>query len=231
MRTEALPDRLVGIDYRFSDPRLLRLALTHRSAGHAHYERLEFLGDAILSSIVAQALFERYPKSAEGVLTRLRASLVREETLAEIARQLNLGEHLRLGGGELRCGGFRRDSILADALEAIIGAIFLDGGWLAARDAVLPLMAPRLIDLNDALPKDAKTELQEWLQARALALPRYELIAAVGADHDKTFRARCEVEALNVRTEGEGSSRRAAEMTAAQLALDEVRTRSRASDD
>jgi ribonuclease-3 len=125
----------------------------------------------------------------------------------------------------LRSGGFRRDSILADALEAIIGAIFLDGGWASARAAVMPLMAPRLVDLKEALPKDAKTELQEWLQARALALPRYELVASVGEDHDKTFVARCVVEALDIHGEGEGGSRRAAEMVAAQRALDEIRAR------
>jgi ribonuclease-3 len=204
----------------FADPGLLEMALTHRSAGRRNNERLEFLGDAVVGMVVGEELYARFPRATEGELTRLRADLVREATLAELARAIALGDAVLLGPGELRTGGFRRDSILADAFEAVIGAVYLDGGWTAARGVLLPLLAGRL----DALvpghaPKDAKTELQELLQGRGLALPQYELSGTSGDEHDKTFFVRCRVAALEVVGDGEGASRRAAETHAAQLAL------------
>lgn len=211
------PPRLA---HAFRDPALLETALTHRSAGRRNNERLEFLGDAVLGMVVGEELYLRFPRATEGELTRLRADLVREGTLAELARAIELGDAIRLGPGELRSGGFRRDSILADAFEALVGAVYLDGGWEAARAMLLPLLAARF----DALvpgraPKDAKTELQELLQGRGLALPVYELSGTTGDEHDKTFFVRCRVAALDVIADGEGSSRRAAETRSAQLAL------------
>jgi ribonuclease-3 len=204
----------------FADPGLLETALTHRSAGRRNNERLEFLGDAVVGMVVGEELYARFPRATEGELTRLRADLVREATLADLARAIALGDAVLLGPGELRTGGFRRDSILADAFEAVIGAVYLDGGWTAARGVLLPLLAGRL----DALvpghaPKDAKTELQELLQGRGLALPHYELSGTSGDEHDKTFFVRCRVAELEVVGDGEGASRRAAETHAAQLAL------------
>lgn len=204
----------------FADPGLLEAALTHRSAGRRNNERMEFLGDAVVGMIVGEELYARFPRATEGELTRMRADLVREGTLAELARTIALGDAMLLGPGELRSGGFRRDSILADAFEAVVGAVYLDGGWAAARGVLLALLASRL----DALvpghaPKDAKTELQELLQGRGLALPQYELSGTSGDEHDKTFFVRCRVAELEVVGDGEGASRRAAETHAAQLAL------------
>lgn len=208
--------------HRFGDPALLQQALTHRSAGSPHNERLEFLGDALVGHIVAEALYMRWPRADEGTLTRARAELVRESALATLARGLDLGQRLILGPGELKTGGQRRDSILSDALEAVVAAIHLDAGFEACRTVVLPWFQPAI----DALPapakvgKDPKTRLQEWLQARQHALPVYSLLAEDGGDHDRHFLAACQIPALQVRTEGEGPSRRAAEQQAAQAALE-----------
>ena len=213
-------DRVPGLDHTFRDPALLAVALTHRSAGRDNNERLEFLGDAVLGAIAAEALYARFPRATEGELTRLRAELVREATLAAFARGLELGDAMKLGPGELRSGGFRRDSILADAFEALVGAVWLDGGWEACRHALLPLLEPRLVALEPgSLPKDPKTELQELLQGRGLPLPAYELTGTAGDEHRKTFFARCSIPALGVFADGEGGSRRAAETHAAQIAL------------
>lgn len=205
----------------FRDPGLLERALTHRSAALLHNERLEFLGDALVGAIVAEALYERWPKAAEGELTRARAELVRESSLAALARRLDLGQRILLGPGEMKSGGHRRDSILADALEAVIAAIYLDAGFEACRAAVLPWFAEAI----DALPplhklgKDAKTRLQEWLQGRQLALPVYTLLAETGEDHAKSFRVECALSEPDVRREGEAASRRAAEQLAAEAVL------------
>ena len=214
---------LRGLDYRFADPALLETALTHRSAGRGNNERLEFLGDAVLGLLVAEALHARFPRATEGDLTRLRAALVREETLAAIARELALGESLRLGPGELRSGGHRRESILADAFEAVVAAIYLDGGLAACRAALMPLLDARIAALGDAAAnKDPKTRLQEWLQGRGLGLPAYALVETAGDDHRKTFFVRCSAKALGLACVGEGGSRRAAEAHAARLVLERI---------
>jgi ribonuclease-3 len=212
------------IGHAFNDPGLLQQALTHRSAGTPNNERLEFLGDSIVNMMVAQALYERWPKADEGALTRARAELVREGALAVIARELQLGERLILGPGEMKTGGHRRDSILADALEAVVAAIYLDAGFAACQAVVLPWFSASM----QALPatgkpeKDPKTRLQEWLQARQKALPLYELVSESGDDHAKTFRVRCGVTDPAVSTEGEGASRRLAEQQAAAAALEQL---------
>ena len=212
------------IGHAFNDPGLLQQALTHRSAGTPNNERLEFLGDSIVNMMVAQALYERWPKADEGALTRARAELVREGALAVIARELQLGERLILGPGEMKTGGHRRDSILADALEAVVAAIYLDAGFAACQAVVLPWFSASM----QALPatgkpeKDPKTRLQEWLQARQKALPQYELVSESGDDHAKTFRVRCGVTDPAVSTEGEGASRRLAEQQAAAAALEQL---------
>lgn len=206
--------------HRFADPGLLARALTHRSAGAPHNERLEFLGDALLGMIVAEALFQRWPRADEGALTRARAELVRESTLASIARRLDLGPRLKLGPGEMKSGGHRRDSILADALEAVIAAIYLDAGPDACRTAVLAWLEPELDALVvGKVEKDPKTRLQEWLQARQHPLPSYELLGESGSDHDKTFHVRCTLTVPELSAEGEGGSRRAAEQQAADAVL------------
>ena len=209
------------IGHAFADPALLAQALTHRSAAPVHNERLEFLGDGVVNLVAAEALFQRWPKADEGVLTRARAELVREASLAAIARRLELGERLTLGPGELKSGGFRRDSILADALEAVVAAIYLDAGYEACRGVVLPWFEESLAALPEGRPeKDAKTRLQEWLQGRQHPLPAYELLGESGSDHDKTFRVRCALSVPELSAEGEGSSRRAAEQQAAEKVLD-----------
>lgn len=208
----------------FRDPALLERALTHRSAAPVHNERLEFLGDALVGAIVAEALFIRWPKAAEGELTRARAELVRESSLAALARRLELGARILLGPGEMKSGGHRRDSILADAFEAVIAAIYLDAGFETCRAVVLPWFAEAI----DALPpphklgKDAKTRLQEWLQARQLPLPAYTLLSESGEDHAKLFRAECALSDPPLRREGEAGSRRAAEQLAAEAVLQAV---------
>lgn len=212
------------IGHRFADPSLLAQALRHRSAGVPHNERLEFLGDSIVNLLVAQALYERWPKADEGALTRARASLVCEPALATIARQLELGPRLVLGSGELKSGGFRRDSILADALEAVVAAIYLDAGFEGCRAVVLPWFEASIAALpaTGKPEKDPKTRLQEWLQARQKALPHYELISETGDDHAKHFHVRCTLVEPAVATEGEGSSRRLAEQQAAAAALEQL---------
>jgi ribonuclease-3 len=208
------------LGYSFKDQDLMVLALTHRSFAGRNNERLEFLGDAILNFVAGEALFERFPQAREGQLSRLRARLVKGETLAVLARGFDLGEYLRLGSGELKSGGFRRESILADALEALIGAIYLDAGMEAARDRVLAWLTNEfdsltLVDTN----KDPKTRLQEFLQSRASELPRYEVVDIQGEPHCRTFVVECQIALLNDKTLGQGASRRIAEQVAAAAAL------------
>lgn len=204
----------------FADPDLLRRALTHRSAGSNNNERLEFLGDALVSLLIAEVLHARSPRADEGMLTRARAQLVRESALATIARNLELGDRLHLGPGELKSGGFRRESILADALEAVVAAIYLDGGFETCRAVVLPWFEPLLARLEiGRIGKDPKTRLQEWLQGRQHALPEYVLVATEGDDHDKTFRVSCRLPELALESDGAGGSRRQAEQNAAAQAL------------
>jgi ribonuclease-3 len=206
--------------HRFVTPALCDAALTHRSAGAAHNERLEFLGDAVLNLSVARLLFDAHPLADEGALSRLRATMVSGATLAEISAELGVGEHLRLGAGELKTGGFRRASTLADALEALLGAIYLDGGFEAALAAVVRIMGPRITALPAAdLLKDPKTRLQEKLQARGLALPTYTLTAVSGDAHEQVFAVSCEVLPFGLATVGEAGSRRRAEQIAAAKLL------------
>jgi ribonuclease-3 len=219
-------DELLGwversFGYVFAQPTLCHAAVTHRSAGGDHNERLEFLGDSVLNCSVARLLYDAHPQADEGALSRLRATLVSGETLAQIAAELGLGEHLHLGVGELKTGGFRRASILADTLEAILGAIFLDSGFDAAATAVARILGPRMADLPAAdTLKDPKTRLQEALQAHGLALPVYTLTAAAGDPHLQTFTVSCEVPILGVSAVGEGGSRRRAEQLAAAKLLE-----------
>jgi ribonuclease-3 len=210
--------------YDFVDPGLLAQALTHRSAAALHNERLEFLGDALVNLIAAEALYKHWPKADEGTLTRARAELVRESSLATIARTLDLGSHLILGPGEMKSGGHRRDSILADAVEAIVGAIYFDSGFEACRDAVLPWFEPAIAALPppNKLGKDAKTRLQEWLQGRGKPLPVYRLVAETGDEHAKRFTVACAIADPPVECEGEANSRRAAEQLAAEGVLDRI---------
>ncbi|HBC18707.1 MAG TPA: ribonuclease III [Alcanivorax sp.] len=215
-------DRLMArLGYRFNDIELLALALTHRSVSrHRNYERLEFLGDAQLGQIISIALFERFPDAAEGQLTRMRASLVRGQTLALVARELGLGDYLVLGGGELKSGGFRRDSILADSLEAIIGAILLDGGEAPCREVVLDWFDERLqIITPQSAQKDAKTRLQEWLQARKFELPTYQVTQVEGLAPAQTFEVTCELEQMQQTFKAQGASRRKAEQQVAATVL------------
>jgi ribonuclease-3 len=217
--------------YVFSRTALCDAALTHRSAGADHNERLEFLGDSILNCSVARLLYDAHPQADEGALSRLRASLVSGDTLAQIAAELGLGEHLRLGSGELKSGGFRRASILADTLEAMLGAIFLDSGFEAAAAVVKRLIGSRMSDLPAAdLLKDPKTRLQETLQARGLALPIYTLTAVAGDAHEQSFTVTCEVPILELAAVGEGGSRRRAEQLAAARLLDLLPPEMRKSD-
>ena len=212
---------MTGIGHPFRDPGLLAQALTHRSAGAPHNERLEFLGDSLVNLIIAEALYQRWPQVDEGALTRARAELVRESGLAPIARDLDLGSRLTLGPGEMKSGGHRRDSILADALEALVAAIYLDAGFEACRAAVLPWFEPAMAALPPPhkVGKDAKTRLQEWLQGRQKPLPVYALLSESGEEHAKTFQVSCTLAEPHVVTEGQGGSRRAAEQTAAEAAL------------
>lgn len=217
---------LKGLAYRFQRADLLSLALTHRSRGNPNNERLEFLGDAVLNMVVAELLFRARPDVPEGDLSRLRARIVRERTLADVARELDLGDHVLLGSGELKSGGFLRDSILADALEAIVGAVFLDGGFDAARALVERLMSQRIADLPDAEAlKDPKTRLQELLQGRSLKLPEYEVIDERGADHERAFTVICRVEILDAPISATATSRRKAEQAAAKRALEQISRR------
>ena len=209
-----------ALGYVIADATLAERALSHRSARGRSNERLEFLGDAVLDTVISDALFRRFPDADEGILSRLRASLVRDRSLAVLATGLELGALIRLGSGELKSGGARRDSILADALEALFGAVFLDGGYAAAESVILRVFAQRLQTLElDAARKDAKTELQEVLQSRALALPVYELLATTGEQHRQRFSVACRIDEPPHETHGEGGSRRTAEQRAARAML------------
>ncbi|MFN5177814.1 ribonuclease III [Limnohabitans sp.] len=221
----ATPDALAALQIRlghsFSEARLLQQALTHRSFSSDHNERLEFLGDSVLNLAVAHFLFEQLSTLPEGDLSRVRANLVKQDTLHNLALDMGLSACIRLGEGELRSGGARRASILADALEALIGAVYLDGGYAAAQGLVRRLFGQLEIRPDmQAAAKDAKTELQEWLQGRKIALPRYSVIATSGAAHRQTFEVACEVSELRQYGRGSGSSRRAAEQAAAAALLD-----------
>lgn len=217
MTFSALAKRLGHV---FSDASLLQTALTHRSFGTPHNERLEFLGDSILNCAIAMALYARFPAQDEGDLSRLRANLVRQDSLHQLALTLKVGEVLRLGEGELKSGGHQRPSILADTVEALFGAVLLDAGFEAARKIILDLYQPMLDGLVPGQStKDAKTRLQEWLQGRKKPLPRYQLLEATGAAHDQRFEVACEIDYLPLRTTGRGTSRRLAEQAAADNAL------------
>ena len=216
-----MPPRLT-LDYRFREPTLLDMALTHRSAGGFNNERLEFLGDAVLSVVIAEWLYQTRPRASEGELSRLRASLVNREALAAIARSLRLGDVLHLGSGELKSGGFRRDSILADALEAVFGAVYLDGGFEACRQVIRSLYESRMAELPSASTlKDPKTRLQEYLQARQQALPLYKLLEITGEAHAQRFTVECVVGEQH-RTMATASSRRRAEQEAARRVLERI---------
>lgn len=212
------------IDYPFSNPALLTQALTHRSFSGINNERLEFLGDGALNFIIAHQLYQRFSKLAEGDLSRLRAALVKESTLSEIAFSLNIGDALKLGEGELKSAGWRRPSILADALEAIVGAVYVDGGYHAAEALVLKLFEEKLAIIDPKIiDKDAKSQLQEYLQGKKIELPDYKVVSIEGEAHAQTFKMECVIEKLHITTVGEGASRRVAEQQAAQLALEAIK--------
>ncbi len=212
-----------AIGYVFISRDRLQQALTHRSFGVKHNERLEFLGDSVLNCVIAETLYERYGDVREGDLSRLRANLVRQETLFEIAQALSLGAQLRLGEGEMKSGGFRRPSILADALEAVIGAVFQDGGFERAREVILKLYAAHLAKLDPTHSgKDAKTVLQEYLQGRHLPLPQYQLRTTRGEAHAQEFEVECNIVDIGITSTGRGASRRMAEQEAAKQALERI---------
>ena len=213
------------IHYQFKDEKLLNTALTHRSYSKNHNnERLEFLGDSILGLVMAEHLFIRADQAAEGELSRLRASLVKEEALATVARDINLGEFLNLGSGELKSGGFRRASILSDAMEALFGAIYLDAGFEQCKKTILFLYGEYLVTLpSQKQLKDPKTALQEFLQGNKLPLPAYEVVKTEGKSHDQTFTVACQLEELDIVTKGKGTSRKKAEQMAAASALKKAR--------
>jgi len=220
---DALQQRL---QHKFSNPALLSRALTHRSFSADHYERLEFLGDSVLGLAISDLLYSRLSSLPEGDLSRVRANLVRQDTLHHLAVDLGLPDLLRLGEGELRSGGHKRPSILADALEAIIGAVYLDAGFIAAQALVQRLF--KAIEVNpkmDAMGKDAKTELQEWLQGRKMKLPAYRVVATIGAAHKQSFDVECEIPELRFSERGIGGSRRAAEQAAAAAMLQTIKNR------
>lgn len=220
--TESRLERTLG--HVFADRGLLEQALTHRSHGTPHNERLEFIGDSVLNCIIALELYRRFPSLNEGEMSRLRANLVRQETLHQIADLLVLGDVLRLGEGELKSGGRKRPSMLADALEAIIGAVHLDAGFTSVHGVVQRLYESRLQAIVPGQQiKDPKTRLQEVLQGRRLALPRYELLDTAGESHAQNFRVSCEIPSLRLRAEGVGTSRRAAEQKAAEAVLESLK--------
>lgn len=211
------------IGYTFVEPSNLELALTHRSFNKHHNERLEYLGDAVLGMVIAEELYRRFPEQPEGKLTRMRSTLVKGDTLAEVAREFELGDLLKLGSGELKSGGHRRSSILADAVEAIIGAIYLESGLSVVNDLLLNWFSTRLNQLDPSThAKDNKTRLQEYLQGRKLPLPVYEVTDIQGKDHNQMFFVECKVDSLPHPITGQGSSRRKAEQQAAQTALDKL---------
>jgi ribonuclease-3 len=212
-----------ALGHAFAHTDLLEQALTHRSAGAGNNERLEFLGDALIGFLIAEVLWERFPEADEGTLSRLRASLVKRESLAALARGLGLGDYLRLGAGEVRTGGHARDSILADALEAVLGALYRDAGFSATRELVLRLYASRLAQTSlERTLKDPKTRLQEWLQARRRPLPEYQVVATDGDQHAQTFIVTCALADAVLATRAEGSTRRRAEQAAAQEMLERL---------
>jgi ribonuclease-3 len=216
----------IAIDHVFNEPSLLRQALTHRSYGVPHNERLEFVGDAVLNCVVALSLYERFPTLPEGDLSRVRANLVNKETLAQVARRLGLGAAIRLGEGESRSGGADRPSILADAMEAVFGAVFLDAGFTAARSTIDAVYADVLRDADPStLGKDPKTRLQEWLQSRRMPVPEYAIVATTGEAHAQQFAVECRIADLSIVARGTGGSRRAAEQDAALQALSVVKAR------
>jgi ribonuclease-3 len=216
----------IALDHTFTDPKLLQQALTHRSYGVPHNERLEFIGDAILNCVVALALYERYPDLPEGDLSRVRAHLVNKDMLAHVARRLGLGAMIRMGEGEIRSGGAARASILADAMEAVFGAVFLDAGFADARRAIDAAYADLLRDADPAtLGKDPKTLLQEWLQARRMPVPAYAIVATTGEPHAQQFAVECRIPELAIIATGSGGSRRGAEQEAAASALAAVRSK------
>lgn len=222
--TKSLLALAKSLDYRFDDPTLLQQALTHRSAGNRNNERLEFLGDAVLGAVITAELYDRYPSAREGELSRLRSSLVRRDALAGLARALELGGYLELGTGERKSGGQRRNSILADALEAVFGAVYLDGGFAASQACILALFADKLAETPDPdRLKDAKTRLQEYLQARQLPLPEYTVLDVSGDAHAQSFLVQCSVGDADIPpTVGEARSRRHAEQQAADRMLRQV---------
>lgn len=210
------------LSYQFADTALLGLALTHRSAGAEHNQRLEFLGDASLGMIMADLLYHRWPHAPEGSLSQLRAGLVNQQTLAALAREIGLGDYLVLGLGERKSGGRQRDSILADAMEAVIGAVYIDGGFERCRDCVAHLFASRLEQTAPADSKDAKTRLQELMQARGLPLPEYTVDTIDGAEHQQEFQVSCQLALLSQIVHGSGRSRKLAEQQAAERALQQL---------
>ncbi|MDN3608184.1 ribonuclease III [Vibrio ostreicida] len=211
------------LGYQFKDAEFIHLALTHRSANGKHNERLEFLGDSILSFVIADDLYHRFPKINEGDMSRMRATLVRGHTLAELGREFELGDHLKLGPGELKSGGFRRDSILADAVEAIIGAVYLDTGIEGVRQMILSWYQQRLDAIQPGVSqKDPKTRLQEFLQGRRKALPVYTVTNIKGEAHNQQFTVSCDVAGIRSPVIGKGTSRRKAEQAAAELALEQL---------
>ena len=215
------------LHYRFKNAELFQQALTHRSATNYNNERLEFLGDAVLDFVVSEAVYNARPDAPEGDLSKLRASLVRDESLAELAADLGLGEHLILGSGEKKSGGHRRESILADALEAIFGAVFLDRGFAAAKQVIDGVFEQRYISLPDAEElRDPKTRLQEWLQSRKMALPEYELVDVSGKEHKRKFKVTCTIVETSAVTSGESTTRRKAEQKAARKMIELVNEQS-----
>lgn len=223
MNRDTLCSRL---GYAFTQPQLLQRALTHRSHSQAHYERLEFLGDSVLNCVIAKHLFDTNPDLPEGELSRVRSNLVNQHALFTLAQQLQLGELLLLGEGERKSAGFRRPSILADAMEAVFGAVFLDGGFEAAQRTVLGLYVPFIAQADiQTLGKDAKTLLQEYLQGRKLALPKYTVVGTHGEAHAQLFQVECAIGQMQITTRGEGISRRAAEQAAAEAAYLQLNTK------
>ena len=224
--SDALADLQGRLQHTFSNPTLLRQALTHRSFSSDHNERLEFLGDSVLSLAVSDLLYQRLSDLPEGDLSRVRANLVRQETLHQLSIELGLPEVIRLGEGEMRSGGQKRPSILADVLEAVIGAVYLDAGFTVAQGLVHRLF--NALEINpamEAIGKDAKTELQEWLQGRRMKVPLYRVVGTLGAAHRQTFDVECEVLELNLTERGIGGSRRAGEQAAAAAMLQTVRAK------
>ncbi|MCG7873237.1 MAG: ribonuclease III [Candidatus Thiodiazotropha lotti] len=211
------------LGYTFNQQELIEQALTHRSAGGKNNERLEYLGDSILGFVIADALFNHFSKASEGQLSRLRSVLVKRDTLAQVAREFKLGDYLKLGQGELRSGGQSRDSILADSFEAVLAAVYLDGGYEATRSVILKIFTPRLIALSpENQQKDPKTQLQEYLQAKKVSLPSYTILDVSGDPHTQHFKVECVVEDLQKKSKGEGHSRRKAEQDAASQMLSDL---------